>query len=107
MTKEKPLPKKFPRSTTDFKVIALEGKYTDLNSNDVTGLRESEEKLKHQQESAQKKKNILLKQVQQPSVAQLRSTMVEPVVNLFFFLKMKGLMAWDYSKEMATSENFF
>ena len=66
MTKEKPLPKKFPRSTTDFKVIAhdeltprwkeceayvqaLEGKYTDLNSNDATGLRESEEKLKQQE----------------------------------------------------------
>ena len=30
-------------------VQALEDKYTDLNSNDVTGLRESEEKLKQQQ----------------------------------------------------------
>ena len=30
-----------------------------------------------------------LKQVQQPSVAQLRSTMVDPAINLFF-LKMKG-----------------
>ena len=30
-----------------------------------------------------------LKQVQQPSVAQLRSPMVDPAINLFF-LKMKG-----------------
>lgn len=71
-----------------------------------------------------------LKQVQQPSVAQLRSTMVDPAINLFF-LKMKGeleqtkdkleqaqnelsawkftpdrgLMASDYSEEVATSEN--
>lgn len=30
-----------------------------------------------------------LKQVQQPSVAQLRTTMVDPAINLFF-LKMKG-----------------
>ncbi|EPQ13343.1 Pre-mRNA-splicing regulator WTAP [Myotis brandtii] len=131
-------------SETDFKVMArdelilrwkqyeayvqaLEGKYTDLNSNDVTGLRESEEKLKQQQQESARRENILvmrlateeqemarpavanlwdlrdpqwsadhrltqiqyLKQVQQPSVAQLRSTMVDPAINLFF-LKMKG-----------------
>ncbi|TEA25024.1 hypothetical protein DBR06_SOUSAS6510059, partial [Sousa chinensis] len=104
-------------------VQALEGKYTDLNSNDVTGLRESEEKLKQQQQESARRENILvmrlatkeqemqectipgskksyqhfeyrtqiqyLKQVQQPSVAQLRSTMVDPAINLFF-LKMKG-----------------
>ena len=61
MTNEEPLPKKVRLSEADFKVMArdelilrwkqyeayvqaLEGKYTDLNSNDVTGLRESEEK---------------------------------------------------------------
>ncbi|CAD7693004.1 unnamed protein product [Nyctereutes procyonoides] len=166
MTKEEPLPKKVRLSETNFKVMArdefilrwkqyeayvqaLEGKYTDLNSNDVTGLRESEEKLK-QQESA-RRENILvvqpatkeqemqecttqiqyLKQVQQPSVAQLRSTIVDPAINLFF-LKMKGeleqtkdkleqaqnelsawkftpdrgLMALDYSAEVATFEKF-
>lgn len=87
----------------------MEGKYTDLNSNDVTGLRESEEKLKQQQQESARRENILvmrlatkeqemqectpqikyLKQVQQFSVAQLRSTMVDPAINLFF-LKMKG-----------------
>lgn len=126
MTNEEPLPKKVRLSETDFKVMArdelilrwkqyeayvqaLEGKYTDLNSNDVTGLRESEEKLKQQQQESARRENILvmrlatkeqemqecttqiqyLKQVQQPSVAQLRSTMVDPAINLFF-LKMKG-----------------
>ncbi|XP_040599864.1 pre-mRNA-splicing regulator WTAP-like [Mesocricetus auratus] len=125
-TNEEPLPKKVRLSETDFKVMArdelilrwkqyetyvqaLEGKYTDLNSNDVTGLRESEEKLKQQQQESARRENILvmrlaskeqemqectsqiqyLKQVQQPSVAQLRSTMVDPAINLFF-LKMKG-----------------
>ncbi|MXQ92607.1 hypothetical protein E5288_WYG005659 [Bos mutus] len=113
-------------SETDFKVMArdelilrwkqyeayvqaLEGKYTDLNSNDVTGLRESEEKLKQQQQESARRENILvmrlatkeqemqecttqiqyLKQVQQPSVAQLRSAMVDPAINLLF-LKMKS-----------------
>ncbi|GAB0186929.1 pre-mRNA-splicing regulator WTAP [Grus japonensis] len=143
MTNEEPLPKKVRLSEADFKVLprdelilrwkqyeayvqALEGKYTDLNSNDVTGLRESEEKLKQQQQESARRENILvmrlatkeqemqectwapqrrawlrllyfphqnqiqyLKQVQQPSVAQLRSTMVDPAINLFF-LKMKG-----------------
>ncbi|XP_060024999.1 pre-mRNA-splicing regulator WTAP-like isoform X1 [Lagenorhynchus albirostris] len=126
MTNEEPLPKKVRLSETDFKVMArdelilrwkqyeayvqaLEGKYTDLNSNDVTGLREFEEKLKQQQQESARRENILvmrlvtkeqemqecttqiqyLKQVQQPSVAQLRSTMVDPAINLFF-LKMKG-----------------
>ncbi|KAM7172475.1 pre-mRNA-splicing regulator WTAP isoform 2-T2 [Macrochelys suwanniensis] len=166
MTNEEPLPKKVRLSETDFKVLArdelilrwkqyeayvqaLEGKYTDLNSNDVTGLRESEEKLKQQQQESARRENILvmrlatkeqemqectnqiqyLKQVQQPSVAQLRSTMVDPAINLFF-LKMKGeleqtkdkleqaqnelsawkftpdrgLMASDYSEEVAASE---
>ncbi|XP_015354685.1 pre-mRNA-splicing regulator WTAP-like [Marmota marmota marmota] len=168
MTNEEPLPKKVRLSETDFKVMtrdelilrwkqyeayvqALEGKYTVLNSNDVTGLRESEEKLKQQQQESARRENILvmrlatkeqemqecttqiqyLKQVQQPSVAQLRSTMVDPAINLFF-LKMKGeleqtkdkleqaqneLSAWkftpdrglmssDYSEEEATSEKF-
>ena len=90
-------------------VQALEDKYTDLISNDVTGLRESEEKLKQQQQESACKENILvmrlatqeqemqecttqicyLKQVQQPSVAQLRSTMVDSAIN-FLFLKMKS-----------------
>jgi hypothetical protein len=60
MTNKEPLPKKVGLSETDFKVMArdelilrwklyeayvqaLEGKYADLNSNGVTGLRESEE----------------------------------------------------------------
>uniref|UniRef100_A0A673SWW9 Pre-mRNA-splicing regulator WTAP n=1 Tax=Suricata suricatta TaxID=37032 RepID=A0A673SWW9_SURSU len=64
-------------SETDFKVMArdelilrwkqyeayvqaLEGKYTDLNSNDVTGLRESEEKLKQQQQESARRENILV-----------------------------------------------
>ncbi|XP_015268481.1 PREDICTED: pre-mRNA-splicing regulator WTAP isoform X2 [Gekko japonicus] len=169
MTNEEPLPKKVRFSETDFKVLpreelilrwkqyeayvqALEGKYTDLNSNDVTGLRESEEKLKQQQQESARRENILvmrlatkeqemqectnqiqyLKQVQQPSVAQLRSTMVDPAINLFF-LKMKaeleqtkdkleqaqnelsawkftpdrGLTASDYSEEVATSKVTF
>ncbi|TKC34236.1 hypothetical protein EI555_010096 [Monodon monoceros] len=114
MTNEEPLPKKVRLSETDFKVMArdelilrwkryeayaqaLEGKYTDLNSNDVTGLRESEEKRKQQQQESARRENIIvmqlatkeqemqecttqiqyLKQVQQPSIAQLRSTMIE------------------------------
>nr|XP_014345178.1 PREDICTED: pre-mRNA-splicing regulator WTAP isoform X2 [Latimeria chalumnae] len=126
MTNEEPLPKKVRLNESDFKVLprdelcvrwkqyeayvqALEAKYTELNSNDVTGLRESEEKLKQQQQESARRENILvmrlatkeqemqectnqiqyLKQVQQPSVAQLRSTMVDPAINLFF-LKMKG-----------------
>ena len=87
---------------------ALKGKYIHLSSNDVTGLRESEEKLKQQQQESARRENILvkrlttteqemqecatqiqyLKQVQQPSVAQLRST-VDPMINLLF-LKMKS-----------------
>ncbi|KAG1964015.1 pre-mRNA-splicing regulator WTAP [Pimephales promelas] len=90
-------------------VQMLEAKYADLNSNDVTGLKESEEKLKQQQQESARRENILvmrlatkeqemqdcttqiqyLKQVQQPSAAQLRSSMVDPAINLFF-LKMKA-----------------
>jgi len=100
MTNEEPLPKKVRLSETDFKVMArdelilrwkqyeayvqaLEGKYTDLNSNDVTELRESEEKLKHNEENvlvmrlATEEQEMQectpqiqhLKQVQQPSIA--------------------------------------
>ena len=72
-----------------------------------------------------------LKQVQQPSVAQLKSTMVDPAVNLLFlkvkseleqtkdkleqaqnelsawkFMPDRDLMASDYSEEVATSEKF-
>ncbi|XP_009583561.1 PREDICTED: pre-mRNA-splicing regulator WTAP-like, partial [Fulmarus glacialis] len=77
MTNEEPLPKKVRLSEADFKVLprdelilrwkqyeayvqALEGKYTDLNSNDVTGLRESEEKLKQQQQESARRENILV-----------------------------------------------
>ncbi|XP_047552022.1 pre-mRNA-splicing regulator WTAP-like [Lutra lutra] len=168
MTNEEPLPRKVRLGETDFKVMArdefilrwkpyeayaqaLKGKYTDLNSNDVPGLRESEEKLKQQQQESARRENILvmrlatqeqemqecttqiqyLTQVQQPSVAQVRSTMADPAINVFF-LKMKrepeqsedkleqgqnelsawmftperGLMVLDYSEEVATSEKF-
>uniref|UniRef100_A0A8C2V6X8 Pre-mRNA-splicing regulator WTAP n=1 Tax=Chinchilla lanigera TaxID=34839 RepID=A0A8C2V6X8_CHILA len=114
-----PLPKKIRRSETDFRVVArdalilrrkqYEGNYTILNSNDVTDLRESEEELKQQQQASARRENILLMQlatqeqemqecatqiqylrrIQQSSVAQLRSAMVDPAINLFF-LKMKG-----------------
>nr|XP_028577575.1 pre-mRNA-splicing regulator WTAP [Podarcis muralis] len=102
------------RLTLNLFLLAVEKKYiiypkANLNSNDVTGLRESEEKLKQQQQESARRENILvmrlatkeqemqectnqiqyLKQVQQPSVAQLRSTMVDPAINLFF-LKMKA-----------------
>ena len=39
---------------------ALKGKYIHLNSNDVTGLRESEEKLKQQQQESARRENILV-----------------------------------------------
>ncbi|XP_036405979.1 pre-mRNA-splicing regulator WTAP [Megalops cyprinoides] len=126
MTNEEPLPKKVRLSESDLKTLTreelcvrwkqheayvqvLEAKYNDLNSNDVTSLKESEEKLKQQQQESARRENILvmrlatkeqemqecttqiqyLKQVQQPSAAQLRSSMVDPAINLFF-LKMKG-----------------
>ncbi|CAB1329225.1 unnamed protein product [Coregonus sp. 'balchen'] len=124
MTNEEPLPKNVRLSESDMKTLTreelcvrwkqhetyvqvLEAKYADLNSNNVTGLKEYEEKLKPQQQEASRRGNILvmrlatkeqemqecttqiqyLKQVQQPSAAQLRSSMV--AINLFF-LKMKG-----------------
>ncbi|KAJ8270564.1 hypothetical protein GJAV_G00116480 [Gymnothorax javanicus] len=126
MTNEEPLPKKVRLSESDLKTLTreelcvrwkqheayvqvLEAKYADLNSNDVTNLKESEEKLKQQQQESARRENILvmrlatkeqemqecttqiqyLKQVQQPGAAQLRSSMVDPAINLFF-LKMKS-----------------
>ncbi|XP_068199134.1 pre-mRNA-splicing regulator WTAP [Antennarius striatus] len=126
MTNEEPLPKKVRLCESDMKTLTreelctrwkqheayvqvLEAKYADLCSNDVTGLKESEEKLKQQQQESARRENILvmrlatkeqemqecttqiqyLKQVQQPSAAQLRSSMVDPAINLFF-LKMKA-----------------
>ncbi|CAG03627.1 unnamed protein product, partial [Tetraodon nigroviridis] len=126
MTNEEPLPKKVRLNESDLKTLTreelctrwkqyeayvqvLEAKYADLCSNDVTGLKESEEKLKQQQQESARRENILvmrlatkeqemqecttqiqyLKQVQQPSAAQLRSSMVDPAINLFF-LKMKA-----------------
>lgn len=126
MTNEEPLPKKVRLSESDMKTLTreelctrwkqhdayvqvLESKYAELCSNDVTGLKESEEKLKQQQQESARRENILvmrlatkeqemqecttqiqyLKQVQQPSAAQLRSSMVDPAINLFF-LKMKA-----------------
>uniref|UniRef100_A0A2I3G298 Pre-mRNA-splicing regulator WTAP n=1 Tax=Nomascus leucogenys TaxID=61853 RepID=A0A2I3G298_NOMLE len=155
MTNEEPLPKKVRLSETDFKVMArdeliLRWKQYEAYVQALEG-KESEEKLKQQQQESARRENILvirlatkeremqecttqiqyLKQVQQPSVAQLRSTMVDPAINLFF-LKMKGeleqtkdkleqaqnelsawkftagrgLMASDYSEKVATSEKF-
>ncbi|XP_053737436.1 pre-mRNA-splicing regulator WTAP [Synchiropus splendidus] len=126
MTNEEPLPKKVRLTESDMKTLTreelctrwkqheayvqvLESKYADLCSNDVPGLKESEEKLKQQQQESARRENILvmrlatkeqemqecttqiqyLKQVQQPSAAQLRSSMVDPAINLFF-LKMKA-----------------
>uniref|UniRef100_A0A672GTZ6 Pre-mRNA-splicing regulator WTAP n=1 Tax=Salarias fasciatus TaxID=181472 RepID=A0A672GTZ6_SALFA len=126
MTNEEPLPKKVRLSESDMKTLTreelctrwkqheayvqvLEAKYSELCSNDVPGLKESEEKLKQQQQESARRENILvmrlatkeqemqecttqiqyLKQVQQPSAAQLRSSMVDPAINLFF-LKMKA-----------------
>ncbi|XP_051908427.1 pre-mRNA-splicing regulator WTAP [Hippocampus zosterae] len=122
MTNEEPLPKKVRLSESDMKTLTreelctrwkqhesyvqvLEAKYAELCSNDVPGLKESEEKLKQQQQDSARRENILvmrlatkeqectthiqyLKQAQQPSAAQLRSSMVDPAINLFF-LKMK------------------
>ncbi|XP_077366645.1 pre-mRNA-splicing regulator WTAP [Festucalex cinctus] len=123
MTNEEPLPKKVRLSESDMKTLTreelctrwkqhesyvqvLEAKYAEFCSNDVTGLKESEEKLKQQQQDSARRENILvmrlatkeqectthiqyLKQAQQPSAAQLRSSMVDPAINLFF-LKMKA-----------------
>ncbi|KAM9840062.1 pre-mRNA-splicing regulator WTAP isoform 1-T2 [Aulostomus maculatus] len=126
MNNEEPLPKKVRLCESDMKTLTreelctrwkqheayvqvLEAKYSELCSNDVTGLKESEEKLKQQQQESARRENILvmrlatkeqemqecttqiqyLKQVQQPSAAQLRSSMVDPAINLFF-LKMKA-----------------
>ncbi|XP_029901012.1 pre-mRNA-splicing regulator WTAP-like isoform X3 [Myripristis murdjan] len=125
MTDDEPLSKKVRLCESDLKnmtreellerwkqeeayIEMLERKYSELNSNDVTNLRESEEKLKQQQQEAARRENILvmrlatkeqemqecstqiqyLKQTQRPSFAQLRSSMVDPAVNLFF-LKMR------------------
>ncbi|KAM9553805.1 pre-mRNA-splicing regulator WTAP isoform 5-T8 [Salvelinus alpinus] len=77
MTNEEPLPKKVRLSESDMKTLTreelcvrwkqheayvqvLEVKYADLNSNDVTGLKESEEKLKQQQQEASRRENILV-----------------------------------------------
>ncbi|CAN0350550.1 unnamed protein product [Lampetra planeri] len=87
----------------------LESKLADLNSSDVTGLRESEERLKHQQQESLRRENILvmrlatkeqemqecatqiasLKQGQLSSASHLRSCLVDPAVNLLF-TKMKS-----------------
>uniref|UniRef100_A0A2K6UFT2 Pre-mRNA-splicing regulator WTAP n=1 Tax=Saimiri boliviensis boliviensis TaxID=39432 RepID=A0A2K6UFT2_SAIBB len=149
MTNEEPHPKKLRLGETDFKVMArdelilrwkqyeayvqaLEGKYTDLNSNDVTGLREFEEKLKQQQQESARRKNILaMRPATKEQEIQEYQQWQTQVINLFF-LKMKGeleqtedkleqaqnelsawnftpdrgLMASDYSEEVATSEKF-
>ncbi|XP_036295926.1 pre-mRNA-splicing regulator WTAP-like [Pipistrellus kuhlii] len=121
MTTEEPLPKKVRLSETDFKVMArdelilrwkqyeayvqaLEDKYTELNSN-ITGLRESGEKLRQQQQASAYRKDILvmrlatneqeieeyyaqIQHLQQPGAGQLASALADPAIN-FFFLKMK------------------
>ncbi|XP_029799123.1 pre-mRNA-splicing regulator WTAP-like [Suricata suricatta] len=139
MTNEEPLPKKVRLSETDFKVMArdelilrwkqyeayvqaLEGKYTDLNSNDVTGLRESEEKLKQQQQESARRENILVmrlatkEQEMQECTVSISSVLSlfeklafnEPCVSAFSSPSpcFRGLMASDYSEEVATSEKF-
>uniref|UniRef100_A0A2I3SBH0 Pre-mRNA-splicing regulator WTAP n=1 Tax=Pan troglodytes TaxID=9598 RepID=A0A2I3SBH0_PANTR len=103
MTREEPLPKKVRLSETDFKVMArdeliLRWKQYEAYVQALEG-KESEEKLKQQQQESARRENILvmrlatkeqemqecttqiqyLKQVQQPN----------PAINLFF-LKMKG-----------------
>lgn len=47
-----------------FILLFLKGKYTDLNSHDVTGLRESEGKLKQQQQESALRENILVKRLE-------------------------------------------
>lgn len=86
-------------------IDALETKSTDSSEHsELVSLRESEEKLKQQQLEATRRENILvmrlttkeqemqeyasqiqeLKQAQIPSVAQLRSALLDPAVNLMF-----------------------
>uniref|UniRef100_A0A2K5I0Y6 Pre-mRNA-splicing regulator WTAP n=1 Tax=Colobus angolensis palliatus TaxID=336983 RepID=A0A2K5I0Y6_COLAP len=139
MSNEEPLPKKVRLSETDFKVMArdelilrwkqyeayvqaLESKYTDLNSTDVTSLTESEEKLKQQQQESARRENILvmrlttkeqqmqecttqiqyLKQVQQLN----KLEQAQNELSAWKFTPDRGLMASDYSEEVATSEKF-
>uniref|UniRef100_UPI00358F1137 pre-mRNA-splicing regulator WTAP n=1 Tax=Myxine glutinosa TaxID=7769 RepID=UPI00358F1137 len=82
----------------------LESRLSELSSSDWSGLKESEERLKQQQQEALRRENILLmrlatkeqemqecatqihklKHGQRSSAAQLRSCLVEPAVNLLF-----------------------
>lgn len=93
-------------------VDALEARTNDIGENlELVSLRESEEKLKQQQLEATRRENILvmrlttkeqemqeyanqiqeLKQGQIPSVAQLRSALLDPAVNLMFEKMRKEL----------------
>ncbi|XP_076357119.1 pre-mRNA-splicing regulator female-lethal(2)D isoform X2 [Tachypleus tridentatus] len=90
-------------------IDSLEAKFSDNNESlELVSLRESEEKLKQQQIEATRRENILvmrlttkeqemqeyanqiqeLKQAQIPSMAQLRSALLDPAVN-FMFEKMR------------------
>uniref|UniRef100_A0A2K5YI99 Pre-mRNA-splicing regulator WTAP n=1 Tax=Mandrillus leucophaeus TaxID=9568 RepID=A0A2K5YI99_MANLE len=134
MTNEEPLPKKVRLSETDFKVMArdelilrwkqyeayvqaLEGKYTDLNSNDVTSLTESEEKLKQPQQESARGENILVmrlttkEQQMQECTTQIQylkqvQQLTQNELSAWMFTPDRGLMASDYSEEVATSEKF-
>lgn len=86
------------------RINSLEEKGSIVDSEELTGLRESEEKLKQQQIEATRRENVLvmrlttkeqelqeyanqiqdLKQGQTPSLAQLRAMLLDPAVNLLF-----------------------
>ncbi|KAF3831188.1 hypothetical protein GH733_002426 [Mirounga leonina] len=100
-------------------VQALESKYTDLNSNDATGLRESKEKLKQQQKSAHREKSV--KQGAGDTIIYYSNPVPQasPAAKRYpnemnngrrsdqwFFLKMKGLaLQKKYSQELKCSQN--
>jgi len=87
-------------------ITAIESQLRQLNrdKSDLISLRESEEKLKHQQLEANRRENVLvmrlttkeqemqdylnqiqeLKQSQVPSTGQLQSALIDPAVNLMF-----------------------
>lgn len=117
MSTEEPLPEKVQLSEADFKVMAqdelilrwkqyeayvqaLEAKFTHLSSH-VTGLRESAERLKQQQQTAARRRNILVlrlatqEQEMRECAAQARllrrarPRAADPAVGLFF-VRMKG-----------------
>uniref|UniRef100_A0A8D2AF58 Pre-mRNA-splicing regulator WTAP n=1 Tax=Sciurus vulgaris TaxID=55149 RepID=A0A8D2AF58_SCIVU len=107
MTNEEPLPKKVRPSETDFKVMArdeliLRWKQYEAYVQALEGKKTKEQEMQECTTQIQ-----YLKQAQQSSVAQLRSTMVDPAINLFF-LKMKGELEQTKDKlEQAQNELSF